>query len=190
MNVLRWQRTGGGVSDGAQEHDSRSRRIFPKNKYGFKPAPESQVDRPDAGAHRRRHDVSDDAARQARFRLEKVNFAEIMKKVGAEEAKPRTKAEIVALLKESGEKFAASPRGAGRFVPRRGHHVAARAQSRRRGRVSTCCSAAKEHEMHHRAQLMMMQRMIGIVPHLTRAAQERMARFQAQQNAEQPQTTR
>ena len=40
--------------------------------------------------------------------------------------------------------------------------------------------AAKEHEMHHRAQLMLIERMIGIVPHLTREAQERMARFQAQ----------
>ena len=28
--------------------------------------------------------------------------------------------------------------------------------------------AVKEHEMHHRAQLMLIQRMIGIVPHLTR----------------------
>ena len=27
----------------------------------------------------------------------------------------------------------------------------------------------KEHEMHHRAQLMLMERMMGIVPHLTRA---------------------
>lgn len=33
----------------------------------------------------------------------------------------------------------------------------------------------KEHEMHHRAQLMVMQRMIGIVPHLTRARQARSA---------------
>ncbi|MEO7521417.1 MAG: DinB family protein, partial [Gemmatimonas sp.] len=33
----------------------------------------------------------------------------------------------------------------------------------------------KEHEMHHRAQLMLIQRMIGIVPHLTRARMERMA---------------
>lgn len=31
----------------------------------------------------------------------------------------------------------------------------------------------KEHEMHHRAQLMVMQRMLGIVPHLTRARQSR-----------------
>ena len=36
--------------------------------------------------------------------------------------------------------------------------------------------SAKEHEMHHRGQLMMMQRMIGLVPHLTRQMQERMAR--------------
>ena len=32
---------------------------------------------------------------------------------------------------------------------------------------------AKEHEMHHRGQLMQVERMIGIVPHLTRARQQR-----------------
>ena len=37
----------------------------------------------------------------------------------------------------------------------------------------------KEHEMHHRGQLMTMQRMIGQVPHLTRQMQERMAQMQA-----------
>ena len=31
----------------------------------------------------------------------------------------------------------------------------------------------KEHEMHHRAQLMLIERMLGIVPHLTRARQQR-----------------
>jgi uncharacterized damage-inducible protein DinB len=34
---------------------------------------------------------------------------------------------------------------------------------------------AKEHEMHHRGQLMVMQRMLGITPHLTRRRQEAMA---------------
>ena len=29
--------------------------------------------------------------------------------------------------------------------------------------------------MHHRGQLMLLQRMIGLVPHLTRQMQERMA---------------
>ena len=38
----------------------------------------------------------------------------------------------------------------------------------------------KEHEMHHRAQLMTIQRMIGQVPHLTRQMQERMAQMQQQ----------
>jgi uncharacterized damage-inducible protein DinB len=33
----------------------------------------------------------------------------------------------------------------------------------------------KEHEMHHRAQLMVVERMLGIVPHLTRQMQQRMA---------------
>ena len=32
--------------------------------------------------------------------------------------------------------------------------------------------SVKEHEMHHRGQLLMVQRMIGIVPHLTRRRQE------------------
>ena len=37
----------------------------------------------------------------------------------------------------------------------------------------------KEHEMHHRAQLMMMERMVGVVPHLTRAMNARIAEMQA-----------
>src|SRR5579863_5293467 len=31
----------------------------------------------------------------------------------------------------------------------------------------------KEHEMHHRAQLMLIERLVGVVPHLTRARQAR-----------------
>ncbi len=31
----------------------------------------------------------------------------------------------------------------------------------------------KEHEMHHRGQLNLIERMLGIVPHLTRARQQR-----------------
>jgi uncharacterized damage-inducible protein DinB len=33
----------------------------------------------------------------------------------------------------------------------------------------------KEHEMHHRGQLMLLQRILGLTPHLTRQMQERMA---------------
>jgi uncharacterized damage-inducible protein DinB len=33
--------------------------------------------------------------------------------------------------------------------------------------------SVKEHEMHHRGQLMLIERLLGIVPHLTRARQNR-----------------
>ena len=39
--------------------------------------------------------------------------------------------------------------------------------------------AAKEHEMHHRAQLMLIERQLGIVPHITRQFQERLAQMKA-----------
>jgi len=35
--------------------------------------------------------------------------------------------------------------------------------------------SVKEHEMHHRAQLMVYQRFLGIAPHLTREREARMA---------------
>jgi uncharacterized damage-inducible protein DinB len=35
--------------------------------------------------------------------------------------------------------------------------------------------SVKEHEMHHRGQLMVIERVLGIVPHLTREMQARFA---------------
>ena len=40
-------------------------------------------------------------------------------------------------------------------------------------------ASVKEHEMHHRAQLMLIERMLGITPHLTRENQARMAAMEA-----------
>jgi uncharacterized damage-inducible protein DinB len=37
----------------------------------------------------------------------------------------------------------------------------------------------KEHEMHHRGQLMLVERMIGITPHLTREQETRRAAMMA-----------
>jgi uncharacterized damage-inducible protein DinB len=41
-------------------------------------------------------------------------------------------------------------------------------------------TSLKEHEMHHRGQLMLIQRMLGIVPHLTRRREAFAAQLQAQ----------
>ena len=112
--------------------------------------------------------------------LTTVNFGELMKGVLAEEAKPRTKAEIIAFLKAEGEKFAS-------FLEGLQESFLAEQISMPPGLLPATKSrfemllGAKEHEMHHRAQLMTIQRMIGQVPHLTRQMQERMAAMAAAQ---------
>ena len=106
--------------------------------------------------------------------MQTVNFMELMQKMGAEEATPRTKAQIVELLKSEGEKFATFLEGlsesflAERVTMPPGFTPASKS------RLEMLLSP-KEHEMHHRGQLMTVQRMIGLVPHLTREFQQRMA---------------
>jgi uncharacterized damage-inducible protein DinB len=96
----------------------------------------------------------------------------------AESDKPRTKAEIIALLKEQGEKYAAAVEalpddflGESITMPPGGTPP-----SRTRFDMFL---AVKEHEMHHRAQLMLIERMLGITPHMTRESQARIAAMQA-----------
>jgi len=106
--------------------------------------------------------------------LAKMNFPELMQRVGAEEAKPRTKSEVIALLRSEGDKFAA-------FIESQPDAFLAEivrmppgTEPATKSRLEMMLSP-KEHEMHHRGQLMLLQRMIGIVPHLTRQRQEQMA---------------
>jgi len=91
-----------------------------------------------------------------------------------EEAKPRTKAEILELLRTEGEQFAAwletlTPESLAETVTEPDGNTA-------KTRFERLLSA-KEHEMHHRAQLMLIERQLGIVPHLTRQFQEVMAQM-------------
>lgn len=157
---------------------------IPESKYDFKPSPESRSIGQTL-VHIAVSTTFPTMLHGERIPMDKIDFGEYMKKVGAEEAKPRNKAQIVALLKESGETFAAMLEALEEpfFAEVITFRPGAEPPSRTRFDLLL---AAKEHEMHHRAQLMVMERMIGIVPHMTRASQERMARFQAQQ----AQTTR
>ena len=89
----------------------------------------------------------------------------------AKEQEPRSKAQIIDLLKTRGEDFAAwleslSPD----FLA---ETVTDPAGQNPRSRLEMLM-AAKEHEMHHRGQLMLIERMLGVVPHLTRQRLERM----------------
>jgi uncharacterized damage-inducible protein DinB len=109
-----------------------------------------------------------------------INFQELMGKVGAEQAKPRTKSEIIALLELDGEAFASYLEGLTDAFLGEAVTMMPGAEPSTRSRFEMLLSA-KEHEMHHRGQLMLIERMIGIVPHLTRDFQERMARMQSAQ---------
>lgn len=102
--------------------------------------------------------------------LKGYDFGAAVGRSNAEEQKPRSKAEIVALLESEGERFASwldslSPELlAETFTDHLGQNPRTRFES---------LLSPKEHEMHHRGQLMLIERMIGIVPHLTRQRQER-----------------
>lgn len=104
------------------------------------------------------------------------DFSSLREQLQAEETKPRTKAELIEFLRSEGEKFATwldslkeeflaagVIDGDGKTVKTRFERVL----------------GAKEHEMHHRAQLMLVERQLGITPHLTRLAEERMKQLRA-----------
>jgi uncharacterized damage-inducible protein DinB len=112
--------------------------------------------------------------------MKQVNFGEMMQKALAEEAKPRTKSEIITLLKEEGEKFASFLEGLDESFLAETVTMPPGMQPATRSRFEGLLGS-KEHEMHHRGQLMTMQRMMGLVPHLTRQNQERMAAMMAAQ---------
>ncbi len=104
------------------------------------------------------------------------DFFGMMDRFNAEEAKTRSKAEILELLRTEGEQFAAwmetlTPEFLSEMVTEPDGKSAKSRFERLLG--------VKEHEMHHRAQLMLIERQLGIVPHLTRQFNERVAQMRA-----------
>ncbi len=151
---------------------------IPEEKYGFSAAPECRtigktLTHIALGSGFQHHihgnKVTD---------LKTVNFPEMMKNVQAEEAKTRTKAEIIAFLKSEGDTFASFLEGLPEPFLAEPVTMPPGATPAAKSRFEMLLGA-KEHEMHHRAQLMTLQRMIGQVPHLTRQMQERFAAMAA-----------
>ena len=109
--------------------------------------------------------------------LKGYDFGAFTARAEAEEQKPRSKTEILALLESQGEQFATrleslSPEFlAQTFTDPTGQNPRTRLES---------LMGVKEHEMHHRGQLMLIERMVGVVPHLTRQREERARQRRAQ----------
>jgi|SRR5208282_5006585 len=104
------------------------------------------------------------------------NFPEFVAPFRAEESKHRSKPELLELLRAEGEQFAAwleslTPEFLAETIIEPDGKTAKSRFERILG--------AKEHEMHHRAQLMLIERQLGIVPHLTRQFNERQAQARA-----------
>jgi uncharacterized damage-inducible protein DinB len=147
---------------------------IPESQYGFRASPDvrpvSQLLAhiavgPTFQAYTHQNKIDD---------LTKVNFPELVAKINAEEARPRSKAEIVSLLKTEGEKFATFLESLPDSFLEERVKMPPGAQPATKSRFEMLLGP-KEHEMHHRGQLMLIERLIGVVPHLTRQFQERQA---------------
>jgi uncharacterized damage-inducible protein DinB len=104
------------------------------------------------------------------------DFMPIRERFAAEEAKTLTKAQILELLQTEGEKFAVWLESlTGEFLAVGVIDGDGKTVKTRFERIL----GAKEHEMHHRGQLMLVQRMLGITPHLTKQTEERLKQLRA-----------
>jgi uncharacterized damage-inducible protein DinB len=106
--------------------------------------------------------------------FEGIDFGAFIAKMAAEEKALRRKAQVIELLRTNGERIATWMDGlSDEFLDERvAMPPQAPIQSKSRFEMLL---GAKEHEMHHRGQLMLIERQLGIVPHLTREMQARFA---------------
>jgi uncharacterized damage-inducible protein DinB len=154
---------------------------IPESKYDFSATPDTRTIAttlvhiaygPEFMFHLHENKVTD---------MTKINLPELFQKINAEESKVRTKAEIIALLQAQGERYASFVEGLPDSFLDEVLTMPPGGTPPTRTRFDMLL-APKEHEMHHRGQLMLLERMVGIVPHLTRQRQaQQAARAQAAQ---------
>ena len=115
---------------------------------------------------------------ERRNSLAGFDFFAFMGKISAEEQSTRTKAGILELLRTEGEKFATALEGASEAFLAETVQYPQGMVPPTKSRFEMLLSP-KEHEMHHRGQLMLAQRLLGMVPPLTRQMEERVAAMKA-----------
>ena len=151
---------------------------IPEDQYGFRPAPDTrtvaQLLTHIAFSYRFQHQVH---AKERRTTLEGFDFPALMQRLGAEEQQPRSKQQIFQLLRSNGHEWAEWLAGLSDDFLRERVAMPAGMTPPTKSRLEMILSV-KEHEMHHRGQLMLIERLLGIVPHLTREMQERIAAMQ------------
>jgi uncharacterized damage-inducible protein DinB len=150
---------------------------IPEAQYGFTPAPETR-----SVGRLLTHIAVGYRFQQTLHQIERrttlagFDFPALMQSLKDEEAKPRTKAEIIDMLTRDGAAWATWVEALSEeFLGERVQFPGEPPTSRSRFEMLL---STKEHEMHHRGQLMLIERLLGIVPHLTRERQARMQQAQ------------
>ena len=141
---------------------------IPESEYGYRPTPESRSVA-ETLVHIAMLGPADRFLHEEDRRpsLEDFDFGELISRSQAEEKRPRSKREIVDFLRAEGERSVQWVEG----LPET--HLSERVRQRGGATQSRfqMLLGTKEHEMHHRGQLMVVERLLGIVPHLTRNRQ-------------------
>lgn len=146
---------------------------IPEDKYAFRAAPDTR-----SVAELLTHIALAGAFQEEVHSKQKLrtlagfDFPALMQRMAAEEKKPRTKEQIIELLRNNGEAWATWLDGLSDDFLAESVSMPPGGSPASRTRFEMLLGV-KEHEMHHRGQLMLIERIIGIVPHLTR---ERAAR--------------
>jgi uncharacterized damage-inducible protein DinB len=152
---------------------------IPEDKYSFRPA-EGTRSVAELLAHIAFGSrFQEEVTLAGRKNMDGFDFPKFMAGLAAEQRKPRTKAELIALLTERRDSLAQKLESLSEDFLAESVTFPEGANPPSRTRFDLLLSV-KEHEMHHRGQLMLIQRMLGIKPHLTREAEARMAAMQAQ----------
>jgi uncharacterized damage-inducible protein DinB len=149
---------------------------IPDEQYGFRPAEGSR-----SVAETLAHialtpgfPMQIHGERRTELRFE--DFREAAQQRMQEEALLTTKWDIVPALHNEGEGFASFLESLPDEALIEEVHLPPHVQPNVKTRFELLLGV-KEHEMHHRAQLMVVERMLGLVPHLTRRMQERIAQM-------------
>lgn len=141
---------------------------IPEVQYGYRPTADSRsvlealthiamLSRFDRILHEQEH-VST---------IEGFDFGKLINKSEIEEKKSQSKADLVEWLRKSGEEWAQWVEGLSEeFLAEQVRQSGGSSKTRFEMILGT-----KEHELQHRAQLTVIERLLGIVPHLTRNRQ-------------------
>src|SRR5450432_601702 len=147
---------------------------IPESKYGYRPTPETRSVGELLAHIAAATSLQERIQGEQRTTLAGLDFMAIITQMQAVEKASRTKAEVIELLRKDGERFASFLEGlTDEFLGQRvSMPPGMTPDSKSRFEMLL---GPKEHEMHHRGQLMLIERMLGIVPHLTREMQAGMA---------------